>query len=661
MEEQKIPTRVDIPDSDKWDLALLFADVGKWQEDVVWITATYSKIIEWKGHVGESAQTLAAVLEFEKQLDLKIERVYHFASLQLAEDSANNDYLARVGQLQNLMTKVAETSAFVVPEIQAIDHARWEKFVADPALQDWKVPLHKIRRMRPHVLSEREERLLALGAAALDGYDDAFSQLTNVDMKFGVLIDADGREKPLTQSTYSSFLLKRDRDLRERAFKQFYDEFQDHQFTLAVSLSYSVKADVFRARARNFPSALEASLFKDDVPVAVYDGLINAVRDGIPPLLRYYELRRRVLALDQLRAYDTYVPLVPEIETHVRFDEAINKVVASLAPLGQEYTRTLADGLRSRWCDRYETKGKRSGAFSSSSYHAPPYILMNYKEDVFADVYTLAHEAGHSMHTWFSAKSQLFQNYDYPIFLAEVASTFNEELLTHFLLDETSDPKMRAYIINRQIDDIRGTLYRQTMFAEFEKVIHAIEEAGGALTLDVFKGEYRKLLEAYFGEAIAIDPSLDLECLRIPHFYHAFYVYKYATGLSAAVTLSQRVLHGEPGAVEKYLGFLKSGGSKFPLETFGSPAVAAGVGSPRRRSLGRRRACVAASRIALYYISTARSVASPPAFSRNLRRGRADGYSSYRFFGKQVAYSQMRGLQTTVSRSLRLCRTRHGG
>ncbi|PYK78449.1 MAG: oligoendopeptidase F, partial [Verrucomicrobia bacterium] len=513
MEEQKIPTRVDIPDSDKWDLALLFADVGKWQEDVVWITATYSKIIEWKGHVGESAQTLAAVLEFEKQLDLKIERVYHFASLQLAEDSANNDYLARVGQLQNLMTKVAETSAFVVPEIQAIDHARWEKFVADPALQDWKVPLHKIRRMRPHVLSEREERLLALGAAALDGYDDAFSQLTNVDMKFGVLIDADGREKPLTQSTYSSFLLKRDRDLRERAFKQFYDEFQDHQFTLAVSLSYSVKADVFRARARNFPSALEASLFKDDVPVAVYDGLINAVRDGIPPLLRYYELRRRVLALDQLRAYDTYVPLVPEIETHVRFDEAINKVVASLAPLGQEYTRTLADGLRSRWCDRYETKGKRSGAFSSSSYHAPPYILMNYKEDVFADVYTLAHEAGHSMHTWFSAKSQLFQNYDYPIFLAEVASTFNEELLTHFLLDETSDPKMRAYIINRQIDDIRGTLYRQTMFAEFEKVIHAIEEAGGALTLDVFKGEYRKLLEAYFGEAIAIDPSLDLECL----------------------------------------------------------------------------------------------------------------------------------------------------
>src|SRR5207248_8084928 len=338
-------------------LTLLFADVGKWQEDVAWITATYPRITEWKGRVGESAQTLAEVLEFEKQLDLKIERVYHFASLQLAEDSANNDYLARVAQLQNLMTKIAETSSFVVPEIQAIDDARWEKFVADPALKDWKIPLHKIRRMRPHVLSDREERLLALGAAALDGYDDAFSQLTNVDMKYGVLIDADGREKPLTQSTYSSFLLKRDRDLRERAFKQFYDEFQDHQFTLAASLSYSVKADVFRERARNFRSALEASLFKDDVPVTVYDGLIDVVRDGIPPLLRYYELRRRVLSVDQLRAFDTYVPLVPEIETYVSFDEAINKIIASLAPLGEEYTRTLADGLRGRWCDRYEEKG----------------------------------------------------------------------------------------------------------------------------------------------------------------------------------------------------------------------------------------------------------------------------------------------------------------
>jgi len=573
MEENKIPTRADIPDSDKWDLTHLFVDVSKWNDDVDWIRRTFPKISEWQGRVGESAKTLAEVLEFEKQLDLKIERVYHFASLQLAEDSANNDYLARFGQLQNLMTKLAEASAFVVPEIQAINDGRWQQFVADPVLKDWNIALHKIRRMRPHILSEREERLLALGAAALDGYDDAFSQLTNVDMKFGALVDADGREKPLTQSTFSSFLLKRDRGLRERAFKQFYDEFQDHRFTLASALSYSVKADIFRARARNFPSALEASLFKDDVPVAVYEGLIKAVREGIPALLRYYQLRRRVLGVDELHSYDTYVPLVQEIETHISFDEAIDKVIASLAPLGHQYTRALADGLQGRWCDRYETKGKRSGAFSSSSYKAPPYILMNYKEDVFADVYTLAHEAGHSMHSWFAARSQLFQDYDYPIFLAEVASTFNEELLTHFLLEQTSDPKMRAYIINRQIDDIRGTLYRQTMFAEFERVIHAIEEAGGALTLDVFKSEYRKLLDAYFGDAVVIDTVLELECLRIPHFYNAFYVYKYATGLSAAVALSQRVLNNESGAVEKYLGFLKSGGSKFPLETLRNAGV----------------------------------------------------------------------------------------
>ena len=573
VEEPKTPTRADIPEADKWDLTQLFTDVSKWTEDVAWITRTYPKIKQWAGRVGESAKTLAEILEFEKELDLKIERVYHYASLQLAEDSANTEYLARIGQLQNLMTKIGEVSAFVVPEIQAIDDSRWEKFLRDPILDSWRIQLHKIRRMRPHVLSEREERLLALGAAALDGYDDAFSQLTNVDMKFGVLIDADGREKPLTQSTYSSFLLKRNRAVREHAFTQFYSEFQDHQYTLAASLSYSVKTDVFRARARNYPSALEASLFKDDVPVAVYDGLIKAVREGIPALLHYYELRRRVLGLDQLHAYDTYVPLVPQIETRISFDEAVEKVIGSLAPLGSEYVDILREGLRGRWVDRYETKGKRSGAFSSGSYSAPPYILMNYKDDVFADVFTLAHEAGHSMHTWLAAQSQLFQDYDYPIFLAEVASTFNEELLTHFLLEQTDDRNMRAYIINRQIDDIRGTLFRQTMFAEFEKTIHAIEESGDALTLEVFKNEYRKLLEAYFGDAVVIDPQLDLESLRIPHFYSAFYVYKYATGLSAAIALAQRVLAKEPGAVQAYLRFLNSGGSKFPLETLREAGV----------------------------------------------------------------------------------------
>ena len=335
------------------------------------------------------------------------------------------------------------------------------------------------------------------------------------------------------------------------------------------------------ASPRSFPCCRPSySLFPDAVPERVYDGLIGAVRDRLDPLFRYYELRRRVLNLTELHHYDTYVPLVPEMEIRLTFDQAVDRVLAAMKPLGTEYVDVLAQGLRGRWCDRYETKGKRSGAFSSSSYGAPPYILMNYKEDVFAELYTLAHEAGHSMHTWFSQKTQPFQDYDYPIFLAEVASTFNEELLTHYLLEQTDDPKMRAYIINRQIDDIRGTLFRQTMFAEFERTIHAIEENGGALTLDIFKAEYHKLLATYFGPNFTLDPQLDLECLRIPHFYHAFYVYKYCTGISAAVALSQRVLSGVDGSVTDYLNFLRSGGSAFPLDALKAAGVDMATSAP---------------------------------------------------------------------------------
>src|SRR5437879_9404614 len=522
MVSTQTPTRSDIPDSDKWDLTQLFVDAGKWQEDFAWLQRTYPKLQEWKGKVGVSGQTLAAVLDFEKSLEMKMERAHHYASLQLAGDSTNNEYLAHIGQLQNLLTKIGETAAFVVPEILAIDDKQFGQFIADPALADWRIKLHKIRRMKPHVLSVPEERLLALGSVALSGYDDTFLQLTDVDMKFGVLIDETGREKPLTQSSFSSFLVKRDPELRKCVFHQFYAEFRDHQFTLAASLAYSVTVDVFHGRARRYSSALEAALFPDDVPIAVYDGLIKSVRANLKPLFRYFDLRRRAIGLRELHHHDTYVPLVPEIEARTSFDQAVEMVLGALAPLGKEYVDVLAEGLRGRWCDRYETKGKRSGAFSSGSYGAPPYILMNYKDDVFADVYTLAHEAGHSMHSWFSQNSQRFQDYEYPIFLAEVASTFNEELLTHHLLEETSDPKMRAYIINRQIDDLRGTLFRQTMFAEFEKIIHAIEESGDALTLDVFKSEYHKLLETYLAKNLLLDPQLDLECLRIQHFYGAF-------------------------------------------------------------------------------------------------------------------------------------------
>src|SRR5213083_228599 len=339
-----VPTRSEVPDSDKWDLSHLFIDTSKWQEDFAWLQRTYSRFQEWKGKVGESAQTLAAVLEFEKSLELKMERVYHYALLQLAEDSANNEYLARIGQVQNLLTRIGEAAAFVVPEIQAIDDQKFAKFMVDPALTEWRIKLNKIRRMKPHVLSEPEERILALGRVALSGYDDTFSQLTDVDMKFGVLTDEAGREKPLTQNSFSSFLVKRDHELRKRAFRQFYAEFQDHQYTLATSLAYSVKANVFHARARHYSSAIEAALFPDDVLVAVYDGLIASVRSNLDPLFRYFKLRQRALGLSELHHYDTYVPLVPKIETRTSFDRAVEMVLAALAPLGEEYVDVLAKG-----------------------------------------------------------------------------------------------------------------------------------------------------------------------------------------------------------------------------------------------------------------------------------------------------------------------------
>lgn len=567
-----IPTRDQIPAADTWDLTVLYPGTEDWAAGFAALQKSYEGIAQFKGRVGQSAKDLLECLEFEKDLSLQIERLGHYASLRSTEDSSNAENLGRDAQFDNLMTRIGEACAFLSPEIMAIEESRFEQFLQDPVLAPWKTSLRKLRRLKPHTLSAAEERLLALGSSAVRGHSETFSQLTNVDMKFGVVRDDKGEERPLSQSSYSSFLVQRDPAVRRRAFEQFYAEFTDHQFTLASSLANSVKADVFNARARNYPSARECALFQDDVPVTVYDNLISTVRANLQPLFRYYALRKRVLQLPELHPYDTYVPIVPNIETHVSFEEAIDKVVCALQPLGGEYCRVLEDGLRNgRWCDRYESKGKRSGAFSSSSYGNPPFIMMNYKADVFSDVYTLAHEAGHSMHTWYAQGHQTFQDYHYPIFLAEVASTFNEELLTHHLLEQTSDRQMRAYLINRQIDDIRGTVYRQTMFAEFEKLTHAMEEAGEPLTLESFRKTYRALLDAYFGPDVAIDDALELECLRIPHFYSAFYVYKYSTGLSAAVSLSQQVL--KDGTAERYLGFLKSGGLEFPLPTLAAAGV----------------------------------------------------------------------------------------
>jgi oligoendopeptidase F len=569
---RKTPLRSEVAVENTWDLTPLFADDAAWEADFAALGSDYKKISDFRGRIAEGTGVLAEALECEKAIDLRVETLNQFVALRTTEDSANSEALAREARFQALCVHIGEAFSFLSPEIQALDDTAFEAYLADPALSEWVIALRKLRRLKPHTLSAAEERLMALGSIALAGHQETFSQLTNVDMKFGTVRDAKGRDVELTQSSFSSLLVQRDPAVRRDAFTKFYAEFSDHKFTLASSLASSVRSDVFSARARNYPSALEAALFRDDVPPTVYDSLIASVRKNLPALHRYYALRKRVLGLDDIHHYDTYVPLVEGVETHVAWDGAVDRVLAAVKPLGDDYIATLGHGLRDgRWCDRYENKGKRSGAFSYGTFTSPPYIMMNYKEDVFSDVFTLAHEAGHSMHTWFSKNTQPYQDYHYPIFLAEVASTFNEMLLTNHLLDTTDDPKMRAYLISRQIDDFRGTIYRQTMFAEFEKAIHATEEAGDALTLDSMQTIYRGLLDTYFGEDFVIDEQLSLECLRIPHFYNAFYVYKYATGLSAAVALSRQVL--ETGDASRYLGFLKSGGSKFPIDTLAAAGV----------------------------------------------------------------------------------------
>lgn len=567
-----VPIRSAVRLEDTWDLTPLYVSEEAWEEDFRLLQERFPKIAEFRGKAGESAATLLEVLEFEKGVDMLVEKLGQYASLRTTEDSSANDALVREGKLESLFVRVGEAFSFVAPELQAVPDEVFAGYLADPVLSEWIVPLKKLRRLKPHTLSANEERLLALGSAATRGHGETFSQLTNVDMKFGKVKDGKGQERELTQSSFSSFLQQRDPAVRREAFHKFYAEFKDHQYTIASSYTNSVRADVFYARARNYPSAIEAALFRDDVPLSVYDNLISTVREHLPPLYRYFDLRKRVLGLKEIHHYDTYVPMVNDVHTDVPWDGAVDHVLSALTPLGDEYLSTLGHGLRGgRWCDRYENKGKRSGAFSSGTYSSPPYIMMNYKPDVFSDVYTLAHEAGHSMHTWYATRAQNFQTYHYPIFLAEVASTFNEILLTEHLLKNTDDRKMKAYIINRQIDDLRGTLYRQTMFAEFEKAAHAAEEAGEALTLDTFKRIYRGLLDAYFGPNFTVDQELELECLRIPHFYGAFYVYKYATGISAAAALADQVLAS--GDATKYLNFLRSGGSRFPIETLAEAGV----------------------------------------------------------------------------------------
>jgi oligoendopeptidase F len=395
---------------------------------------------------------------------------------------------------------------------------------------------------------------------------NAFRQLIDSDMKFGFVKDSAGRSVELTNATFMQLLYAPRRSVRKTAFHQYYEQFAGHENTLAATLSGSIQKDAYYARARGYDSSLAAALFPDNMPASVYENLIASVRRHLPDLHRYYDLRRRKMKLRQIHHYDTYVPILSDLEVRHTWKRAVKTVLAALEPLGDEYGSVLQQGLEGRWCDRYPNQGKQSGAFSCGSYDGAPYILMNFKPDVLDDVFTLAHEAGHSMHSYYSAQNQPYLYYDYTIFVAEVASTFNEQLLTRHMMQQARDDRHRAYLVNRNIDAIRGTICRQTMFAEFEKVTHEMAEAGEPLTVQSLKDAYWNLLQTYFGEDFVLDDQLSLECLRIPHFYRAFYVYKYATGMSAAIALSRRVMEGGPEQLRQYLGFLQAGCSRDPLD-----------------------------------------------------------------------------------------------
>lgn len=565
-EMKRLPQRSEIPESDQWDLSRLFPTDDAWEQTFTEWEQKIPRYEQWRGRLGESAQVLAECLDFDSEFEREGERLGAYAYLRMAENQANSHYQRMFGRFQNAATRAAEAASYMRPEILELDEQRLQTFLADPALERHRLNLERLIRYKPYTLTQREEQLLAMQGEMAGATSRIFRQLHDADLKFGFVENENGEKVELSPATFSQLLVSPSREVRKTAFHQFYEQFVAHENCLAATLAGSIQKDVYYARARGYDSALDMALFADNVPESVYDNLIQSVRNHLPALYRYYDLRRRKMGLPDIHHYDTYVPILSDLKVEHSWDEAVDVVCNSLQPLGPEYCETLRRGLAGRWCDRYPNQGKQSGAFSYGVYDGDPYILMNYKPTVLNDVFTLAHEAGHSMHSWFSIQHQPFEYYHYSIFVAEVASTFNEQLLTRYMLQHASSDEERAYLINQAIDDIRGTIIRQTMFAEFEKTVHEMCEGGEPLTIEAFKTVYRQLLEDYFGPDFVIDDELSLECLRIPHFYRAFYVYKYATGLSAAIALSQRVLNGGEAELQAYLNFLKGGSSKYPLE-----------------------------------------------------------------------------------------------
>ena len=563
---KRLPVRAKVKTEDTWDLSSLYKSDTTWQRDLKKLKKLTSKYDEFAGKLGQSAKVLAECLKFDSEFDRLGERLGTYAMLRTTEDQADDAAQRMYAQYINVATRASEASSYMRPEILSLPQTKLKKFLAAKEIAPYKLSLERLLRYKKHTLGKKEEELLAMQSEMAGAANRAFRQLLDADMKFGMIKNEAGQTIELSNATFSQLLQSPSRKVRQTAFQQYYEQYSAHENTIASTLSSSIQKDVYYARARGYDSALSKALFPDNVPMSVYDRLISTVHKHLPALYRYYDLRRRKMKLKTIHQYDTYVPILSDLESKRSWQQATKLILSALEPLGDEYCSVLEKGLTGRWCDRYPNQGKNSGAFSCGTFDGDPYILMNYQPTVLRDVFTLAHEAGHSMHSYYSAKNQPYEYYDYTIFVAEVASTFNESLLNDYMLQNAKDDKERAYLINHEIDDIRATIYRQTMFAEFEKITHGMCEAGEPLTLQAFKDVYRKLLEQYFGPDFELDEQLSLECLRIPHFYRAFYVYKYATGLSAAIALSKRVLAGGDQELNDYLGFLKGGCSKDPLD-----------------------------------------------------------------------------------------------
>ena len=565
MADTEIKTRDQIPAEYKWDLTKLYASDGEWEADLKKVPELTKNFVSYKGRLSESADVLLEALHADEALDRQLEKVYHYASLKNSADQGDSKAQEDLNRVMMVYTEASSATSFFVPELLSVPEEKISQWMQQPGFENYRIYIQKTLHAKPHTLSEKEERLLALQSETADTASNTFSLLSDVDLDFGS-VNVNGKKIPITHSTWSSLEENQDRNVRKETYEKFYGVHEKHANTLAALYSGSVKQDIFIARARGYGSSLEASLYGDKVPVSVYKNLIETVHKNLPALHRSYALRKKVLGLEELRHYDVYVPLVKSVKVNHTYEEAVEIVRNALSVLGKEYTDTLCSGLLSGWTDRFENKGKHSGAFSSGAYDGYPYILLNYKEDSIRDVFTMAHEGGHSMHSWFSVHNNPFRHYDYTIFEAEVASTFNEELVFEYLLKNAENDEMKKYLLSMRASDILATLHRQTMFAEFELKCHEMVENGEPLSTDAIRSTYRALLEQYFGPEMKFEKSSDLEGLRIPHFYNAFYVYKYATGISASLALAKRVTEGGEKELNDYFNFLKSGGSRYPIE-----------------------------------------------------------------------------------------------